>query len=224
MRRPEPWFHFAVWTLRPPLSVWFNWRFFGIEHIPREGPLLVACNHISYFDPLAHGYMMLKAGRRPRFLAKTELYRHPFLRAFLRGAHQIPVERGSGSMAPVDAAKEALARGEAVMVYPEATITRNPDYSPMQGKTGIARLALSSGVPVLPMAVWGSRRVWQRDGARSLKFGRPIWLKAGPPLDFSEYEDRRAEPEALRKVTDAVMEELARLVNDLRASFPKRWG
>jgi 1-acyl-sn-glycerol-3-phosphate acyltransferase len=110
------------------------------------------------------------------------------------------------------------------MVYPEATITRNPDYSPMQGKTGIARLALSSGVPVLPMAVWGSQRVWQRDGARSLRFGRPIWLKAGPPLDFSEYEDRRAESEALRRVTDAVMDELARLVTELRSRFPKRWG
>lgn len=223
MRRPEPWYHVAVWTLRPPVSLWFNWRFEGMEHIPREGPLLVACNHISYFDPLAHGYMLVKARRRPRFLAKSELYKNPLLRVVLKGARQIPVERGSGSMAPVDAARAALKRGEAVMVYPEATITRNPDFSPMQGKTGIARLTLAAEVPVLPISVWGSQPVWQRGGARSLKFGRPIWLKAAPPLDFSEYEDTQGEPETLRKVTDTVMDELARLVNDLRSRYPKRW-
>jgi 1-acyl-sn-glycerol-3-phosphate acyltransferase len=223
VRRPEPWYRVAVWTLRPPISLWFNWRFEGMEHVPREGPILVACNHISYFDPLAHGYMMVKTGRRPRFLAKTELYGNPLLRVVLNGTRQIPVERGSGSMAPIDAAREALRLGEAVLVYPEATITRNPDFSPMQGKTGIARLTLAAEVPVLPVAVWGSQHVWQRGGARSLKFGRPIWVKAGPPIDFSEYEEGKTEPETLRKVTDAVMDELARLVNDLRSRYPKRW-
>jgi 1-acyl-sn-glycerol-3-phosphate acyltransferase len=223
VRRPEPWYHVAVWTLRPALATWFNWRFEGFEHIPREGPLLVACNHISYLDPLAHGYMLVKAGRRPRFLTKSELYRNPLLKAVLKGTRQIPVERGSGSMAPVEAARDALRRGEAVMVYPESTITRNPDYSPMQGKTGIARLTLGSDVPVLPMAVWGSQYVWQREGARSLKFGRPIWVKAGPPLDFSEYEDAQGRPETVRKVTDIVTDELTRLVNDLRSRYPKRW-
>jgi 1-acyl-sn-glycerol-3-phosphate acyltransferase len=223
MRRPEPWYRFALWTLRPPVSLWFNWRFEGMEHIPREGPIVVACNHISYFDPLAHGHMLVRAGRRPRFLTKSELYRNPLLRHFLTGARQIPVERGSGSTAPLVAAREALDRGEAVMVYPEATITRNPDYSPMPGKTGIARLALTTEVPVLPVAVWGSQHVWQRDGTRSLKFGRPIWLKAAPPVDLSDYEESQGDPRTLRKVTDIVMDELARLVNDLRSRYPKRW-
>jgi 1-acyl-sn-glycerol-3-phosphate acyltransferase len=78
-------------------------------------------------------------------------------------------------------------------------------------------------VPVLPIAVWGSQRVWQREGARSLAFGRPIWVKAGAPLDFSEYEDERDNPQTLRKVTDAIMDELTRLVNDMRVRYPKRW-
>src|SRR5213083_3083295 len=108
VQKPEPWYRFAVTALRPPLALWFNWRFEGLEHIPREGPLLVACNHISYFDPLAHGYLLVRAGRRPRFLAKKELYGNTFLRHLLEGAHQIPVERGSGSSAPVMAAMEAL--------------------------------------------------------------------------------------------------------------------
>jgi 1-acyl-sn-glycerol-3-phosphate acyltransferase len=210
--------------IRPPVALWFNWRFEGLEHIPREGAVLVACNHISYFDPLAHGYMLVKAHRRPRYLAKSELYGNPALRSLLRGTRQIPVERGSGSAAPVEAAREALKDGEVVMVYPEATTTTNADFSPMRGKTGIARLTLTAEVPVLPIAVWGSQHVWQRGGRQSLKFGRPIWLKAGPPMDFSQFENQQDDPEALRAVTDMVMDELARLVNDLRSRFPKRWA
>lgn len=224
MRRPEPWFRFAELVLRPPVALWFNWRFEGLEHIPREGPVLVACNHISYFDPLAHAYMLLKAGRRARFLAKSELYGNPFMRRLLEGAHQIKVERGTGSAAPIEAATRALRGGAAVVIYPEGTITKNPDSTPMQGKTGIARLTLTSEVPVLPIAVWGSQPVWQRDGARSLTFGRPIWLKAGAPTDFSEHEGRQDDPDTLRSVTDAIMDELTHLVTDLRGRYPKRWA
>ncbi len=223
MRTPEPWYRFAVLTLRPPIALWFNWRFEGMEHIPEEGPVLVAANHISYFDPLAHGYMLVRAGRRPRYLAKRELYGHWFLRRLLEGAKQIPVERGTGSAAPVEAAGRALKEGEVVVVYPEGTVTKNPDFTPMKAKTGIARLTLATDVPVLPVAVWGSQKVWQRDGARSLAFGRPIWLKAGPPLDFSRFEGRESDPAVLREVTETVMDELTRLVNELRQRYPKRW-
>jgi 1-acyl-sn-glycerol-3-phosphate acyltransferase len=219
----EPWYLLAEGVLRPPMALWFNWRFEGLEHVPRKGPVLVAANHISYFDPLAHGYFMVKAGRRPRFLAKKELYGNSFLRRALLGAGQIPVERGSGSHAPVEAAMKALREGEAVMVYPEGTITKKPDLMPMSGKTGIARLALAARIPVLPIAVWGSHRVWGSHGSRSISFGRPIRLKAGPPLDFSRFEDEQNDPATLRKVTDAVIEELSRLVEDLRARYPRRW-
>ena len=223
MRTPEPWYRFAVLTLRPPIALWFNWRFEGMEHIPDEGPVLVAANHISYFDPLAHGYMLVRAGRRPRYLAKKELYGNWFLRRLLTGAKQIPVERGTGSVAPIEAASRALKDGEVVVVYPEGTVTRNPDFTPMQAKTGIARLTLTTDIPVLPIAVWGSQSVWQRDGARSLAFGRPIWVKAGPPLDFSRFEGRENDPSVHREVADTVMDELSRLVTDLRQRYPKRW-
>jgi 1-acyl-sn-glycerol-3-phosphate acyltransferase len=223
VRRFEPWYLLAEAVLRPPIAFWFNWRFEALENVPREGPVLVAANHVSYFDPLAHGYFMVKAGRRPRFLAKKEMYGNSFVRRVLLGAGQIPVERGSGSRAPVDAAGKALRDGEAVVVYPEGTITRKPDLSPMAGKTGIARLSLAAEVPVLPIAVWGSHRVLGSHGSRSLAFGRPIWVRAGAPLDFSQFEDERDDPAALRRVTDQVMDELARLVHDLRARYPKRW-
>ena len=223
MQKPDAWFDVAHLALRPGMAFWFNWRFEGMEHIPREGPVLIAGNHISYFDPLAHAYMLVKAGRHARFLAKKELYGNRLLRRALMGAGQIPVERGSGSMAPVQAAVKALQAGEAVMVYPEGTVTKDPDHLPMQGRTGIARLTLASEVPVLPLAVWGSQHVWQRSGSRSLRFGRPIWMKAGAPRDFSEFEDRRDDPEALRAVTDAIMADLTQLVADLRRRYPKEW-
>ena len=223
MRRIEPWMRLAETLVLPPIALWFRWRFEGLGNIPPEGPALIAGNHISYFDPLAHGYFIEKAGRRPRFLAKTELYRNLILRKVLTGARQIPVRRGSGDRAPVEAALTALKEGEVVVVYPESTVTRNEDLSPMQGKTGIARLALAAGVPVIPLAVWGSHHVWQRSGAKSIKCGRPIWVKAGAPFDFSVYEEEPNHPEVLRKVTDHVMGELSVLVDDLRARYPKRW-
>lgn len=224
MKRVEPWFRFAETVLIPPIALWFRWRFEGLEQVPAEGPVLVAANHVSYFDPLAHGYFIEKAGRRPRFLAKSELYKNPLLRAVLRGASQIPVRRGSGEHAPVESALEALKADRVVVVYPESTVTRNADLSPMQGKTGIARLSLASRVPVLPIAVWGSQQVWQREGSRNLRFGRPIWVKAGAPLDLSAYEEGAEDPTVLRTATRKVMDELSVLVEDLRARYPKTWA
>src|ERR687891_112001 len=180
----------AKGVLIPPIWLWFEWRFEGFEHIPAEGPALVACNHISTFDPLAHGYFLVKAGRRPRYLAKIELFRNPISGPVLRGARQIPVVRGSGDQAPVSAAAKALRAGEVVVVYPEATVTRNADLSPMRGKGGIARLTLATGVPVIPLAVWGSAPVWRKGGRPGPRVGRPVWVKAGPPPAFTANEDR----------------------------------
>ena len=224
MRRAEPWMRFAEMMLIPPISAWFRWHFEGFEHVPAGGAALIACNHISYFDPLAHGYFLEKAGRRPRYLAKIELFKHPVTGPVLRGARQIPVVRGTGDAGPIEIALKALHDGEVVVVYPESTVTSNEDFSPMRGKTGIARLTLASGVPVIPLAVWGSAPVWQRNGKRNLKFGRPIWVKAGPPLDFSEFEDEQGDPKVVRQVTDQVMAELSVLVEDVRARYPKRWS
>ncbi len=224
MRTREPWMRFAETLLIPPIKVWFRWRFEGLEHIPPDGPALVAANHVSYFDPLAHGYFIEKAGRRPRFLAKIELFRNRWTGPVLRGARQIPVIRGSGDRGPVDAAARALRAGEVVMVYPESTVTTNADRSPMRGKTGIARLTLATGVPVIPMAVWGSGPVWQKGGHASLRYGRPIWVKAGPPLDSSDHGGRADDAGTLRTVTDEVMAEITVLVEDLRSRYPKVWA
>ena len=145
MRRTEPWYRLAELAIRPPLAMWLNWRFEGLEHIPSEGPVLVACNHISYFDPLAHGYMLLKARRRPRYLAKKELYSNPLLRSVLRGTRQIPVDRGSTDAAQaLSAAVAALQRGECIFIYPEGSATRDPALWPMKARTGGMRRNRSS--------------------------------------------------------------------------------
>ena len=224
MKRLEPWYRGVVATLQFPSWLWFRFRFEGIEHIPREGPALVAANHISYYDPIAHGYfMILGAERYPRFLAKIELFNNKFVGPLLRKMKHIPVRRGSGDHGPIEFGLDALREGEVILVYPESTVTKNPDFSPMKGKTGIARLAILSGVPVIPLAVWGSAPVWQK-GNRNLKFGRPIWVKAGPPLDLSRFEGKADDPKAVREATDEVMAQLSLLVEDMKARYPKKWS
>lgn len=223
MKRFDPWFDVPVSILKFPSWVWFRWQFEGKEHIPREGPVLIAANHASYYDPIAHGYFLVRAGRRPRYLAKVELFNNKLIGPVLRRMKHIPVTRGSGDRGPIEFGLKSLRAGELILVYPESTVTTNPDFSPMKGKTGIARLAILSGVPVIPLAAWGTAPIWQK-GNRNFKLGRPIWVKAGPPLDLSRFEGRADDPRALREATDEVMAQLSLLVEDLRARYPKKWS
>ena len=220
----EPWYRAAELALVPPMQLWFNWRLEGLEKIPAEGPVIVAGNHLSYVDPLAHGYFVVKAGRRPRFLAKQELFDAPFIGTVLRGARQISVERGTGDRSPLEDAGRAVERGEVVVIYPEGTTTTtHEDFSPGRGKTGAVRLSLATGVPILPVATWGGQFVWRRSGRQSLTFGRPIWVVAGEPFDLSERLDGVPDARRLRTLTDDLMGELDKLVADLRARYPSRW-
>jgi 1-acyl-sn-glycerol-3-phosphate acyltransferase len=220
----EPWYRAAELALVPPMQLWFNWRLEGLEKIPAEGPVIVAGNHLSYVDPLAHGYFVVKAGRRPRFLAKQELFDARFVGTVLRGARQISVERGTGDRSPLEDAGRAVERGEVVVIYPEGTTTTtHEDFSPGRGKTGAVRLSLATGVPILPVATWGGQFVWRRSGRQSLTFGRPIWVVAGEPFDPSERLDGESDARRLRTLTDDLMGELDKLVADLRARYPTRW-
>jgi 1-acyl-sn-glycerol-3-phosphate acyltransferase len=205
----------------PPLRFWFRLSHEHLERIPRTGPAIVACNHISYLDPLTNGEAVVRAGRRPRFLAKEDLFRIPVVGRALRGAGQIPVSRGTRDRSSLDRAATALARGEVIVVYPEGTVTKREDGLPMEGKTGLVRLALLTGAPIIPMASWGSRAVWQKTGRGSLKFGRPIWTTVGEPIELSaDPDDGQA---GLRDGTTTVMDAITRLVVDLRDRYPRRW-
>jgi 1-acyl-sn-glycerol-3-phosphate acyltransferase len=220
----EPWYAVARLVTVPPAKLWFNWRFEDLDRIPRTGPAIVAANHISYLDPFANGYAVIKAGRRPRFLAKHDLFKVPVVGRVLGGAHQIPVDRGSGGPAPLISAGKALDAGEVVVIYPEGSVTKNPDFLPMRGKTGAVRLSLMSGVPITPLASWGGQAVWQKSGRGSLKFGRPIWVRAGDPIDLTDRTDQLNDPDALHEMTEELMAALTALVLDLRSRYPKRWS
>jgi len=223
--RREPWFQAIRWTVFPLLRVWFRWRFEGLDRIPVHGPAIIACNHASYLDPLANAYAVVRARRRPRFLAKQELFRAPGIKWAVKGTHQIPVARGTGERAAsLASAERALERGEIVVVYPEGTVTTRDDGLPMEGKTGSVRLALATGVPIVPMVSWGSSPVWQKSGPGSLRPGRPVWIRVGAPIDLSHRGVSVDDRDGVTALTAEVMEALTQGVVELRSTYPARWA
>ena len=216
----EPTYQLARRILRPWLRTWFRWHIEGQENIPKSGPALIAFNHIAYLDPLAVAWVVDSAKRRPRFLAKQELFDDKKIGWVLKGAKQIPVQRGT-SVAPMalDSAFDALRAGEAIVIFPEGTITRDPDLNPMEGKTGIARLAIESGAPVIPAALWGTANVWPKGYAKRWRPRQDIVVRVGEPITF---EGRPNTPEEWRNVTAEVMDEISLLVASLRPAVPDR--
>jgi 1-acyl-sn-glycerol-3-phosphate acyltransferase len=208
-----------------------QWR--GQENVPGTGGLIVAANHISEADPIAVCHYLYRAGRYPVFLAKASLFGKGFVGAVVRGSGQIPVQRGGTSAADsLKPAEDALAAGQCLVVYPEGTCTRDPDLWPMTGQTGAARLALTTGTPVVPLASWGAHellpyRKGEKGGlAGSLKPGfhpfprKTVQLIAGPPVDLSKYKDKPLNSETLRAATAEIMRAIADLVGELRHEPP----
>jgi 1-acyl-sn-glycerol-3-phosphate acyltransferase len=222
--RREPWFHAIRWTVFPILRVWFRWRFDGLDAIPATGPVLIACNHASYLDPLVNAYAVVRAHRRPRFLAKQELFRAPGIKWVMRGTGQIPVARGTRGRSSLEAAEHALRTGEVVVVYPEGTVTKREDGLPMQGKTGTVRLALATGLPILPLVSWGSAPVWQKSGRGSLRPGRPVLVRVGEPIQLPVADGPIDDHELLTSLTQHVMDVLTDLATDLRDRYPAGWA
>jgi len=156
--------------------------------------------------------------RSPRFLVKSGMFSIFFVGTVLRGARQIPVYResvdaGKAFSAAVDAAR----RGECVAIYPEATLTRDPDLWPMVGKTGAARVALTTGAPVIPIAQWGAQDVLTPYGRRLHLFPRrTMHVLAGPPVDFTEFAGRDLDAVVLREATEKIMAAITGLLEELR--------
>jgi len=220
----EPWYAGIRWTVFPFLRAWFDWRFERLEEIPPTGPVLIACNHASYLDPLVNAYAVVRAKRRPRFLAKDDLFRAFGIRWAMRGTRQIPVARGTGDQSPLRNAEAALRANQVVVVYPEGTVTRRSDGLPMEGKTGTVRLALAAGVPILPMVSWGSAPVWQKSGPGSLRPRRPIRVRVGDPFDVAARGASVDDHDAVRGLTDELMAMLTAEVEALRAAYPPEWA
>ncbi|MDT0308232.1 lysophospholipid acyltransferase family protein [Streptomyces sp. DSM 44917] len=223
-RRIGFWYRLAAILVKPPLLLLFrrDWR--GMEHIPAEGGFLTAVNHNSYVDPLSYAHFQYNTGRVPRFLAKDSLFGQGFVGRFMRGSGQIPVFRGTTDATEAfRAAVAAVRAGECVAFYPEGTLTRDPALWPMEAKTGVARVALLTGAPVIPVAQWGAHEVLPPYGGRKaprLFPRRTFRVVAGPPVDLSEFRGKEPTPQVLRAVTDRIMDDVTALLAVLREEAP----
>lgn len=214
-----PYLRLAVILIYPLTTLLFRRRWFGIDRIPATGPAIIAVNHVSYADPLIFGRFIWDSGRVPRYLAKASLFDLPFpLGRIVTGAGQIPVHRGTADAAEaLTGAVAALRRGEMVLIYPEGTVTRDPDFWPMQAKTGVARLALlAPDVPVIPIGQWGPQEFLDFYRKRLRPFPRKlVSVSVGRPLDLSAYTGQPPTSEVLHEVTEKIMsairDEVARL-------------
>ena len=197
------------WVLvGPVLRLVFRPRTEGGEHVPEEGPAIIASNHLSYADWL---FMPLTLARRVTFVAKAEYFTTPGLKGWLQksffsGAGQVPIDRSSGGAAEgaLLSAMKILRSGGLFGIYPEGT--RSHDGKLYRGKTGVARLALEAKVPVIPVAVVGTDVV-APPGKKFGSFTRPM-VRFGKPLDFSRYQGMEGDRYILRSITDEIMYEI----------------
>jgi len=218
------WRLLTIAVLRPLLFGMLkrDWR--GQHNVPAEGGMIVAANHLSWADPLALAHYVYEAGRYPVYLAKSPLFETRFIGAVLRGIGQIPVYRDSADAAmALKAAEEALRAGQCLMFYPEGTCTRDPNLWPMTGQTGVARLAISTGVKVLPVAHWGAHELLPYGTKKFRPFPRKtMHVIAGEPIDLSKYADQPMTATVLREATNEIMRTIAELLGELRGEEPPK--
>jgi 1-acyl-sn-glycerol-3-phosphate acyltransferase len=212
----------AVLVIYPVASLMFRLRYRHGDRLPATGPVLLVANHVSVLDPLACARLVFDNGRLPHFLAKQSVFKG-FAGTLLRSAGQIPVARYSADAhEALAAAKADLDAGNVVVIYPEGSVTRDPDWWPMQARTGVARLALTTDAVVLPVAQWGPQEVhdYHRKTLR-LRFRAPAEYLVGEPVDLSALraEVRAGRPlsaDLLRETTDLIMVRVRDQLGELR--------
>ncbi len=192
------------------LRIWFRPKVEGSRDLP-AGPVIVASNHLSFSDTFFLGAVV---PRRLTFLAKSSYFNSPGIKGwlmarFFRGLGQVPIDRSGGpaSSMALTAGEQVLLRGDVLGIYPEGT--RSPDGRLYRGRTGVARLALATGAPLVPVAMIGTQRI-QPPGTVMPKRA-PLLIRIGEPLNFSRYAGLPEDPAVLRSVTDEIMRELQRL-------------
>ena len=202
---------FKYILLGPLLSLLGRPKVEGLEHIPSSGPVILASNHLAVMDSF---YLPLVVRRRITFLAKSEYFTGTglkgwFQRWFFTAVGQVPIDRtdADSAQAALNTAQQVLGQGKLLGMYPEGT--RSPDGRLYKGKTGLARLALQTGVPVIPVAMIGTNVV-NPPGTNMLRFGR-VTVRLGKPMDFSRFEGFAGNRFIERAVIDEVIYELMEL-------------
>lgn len=216
-------YRFIVALVRPFMfaTTKRDWR--GAEHIPLEGPVIIAPNHTSNFDPLTVGHFIVERGRMVHYLGKREVVEFPVLGRLFQAAGQIAVHRGTATA--VNAYRDAIAalqRGELVGIYPEGTTTKDPNLWPMMGKTGAARMALATGAPVVPIAQWGAEQVMPKGKPFRIRlFPRKVMhVHAGAPVDLDDLRGREITTEVLEEATERIMLAITMLLAEIRGELP----
>jgi len=212
----------AIVLVYPFASLMFRLRYRHADRLPARGPVLVVANHVSVLDPIACARLVFDSGRMPHFLAKESVFKG-VLGTLLRSAGQIPVARYSADAhAALDAAKADLDAGNVIVIYPEGSVTRDPDWWPMQARTGVARLALTTDAVVVPVAQWGPQTVhdYHRKKLR-LRLRAPADYLVGEPVDLSaaRAQLRAGAPlsgQMLRETTDLIMSRVRDQLAELR--------
>ena len=225
-RRPSLFWPVAG-TIVPAVEAVATIRIHDGGKLPAAGPFILTPNHMSNIDPVIVGVALWKLGRAPRFMAKASLFRIPVVGTLLRGIGQIPVERGGASRGaiPLSAARRLIEQGQGVVVYPEGSLTRDPDLWPMRGKTGAARLALQLGLPVIPVAHWGAQSLMPVNTTRFTLRPRPVIdVRFGDPVDLSDL-GRVGNRKALAVATDRIMAAITGLLETQRGEQApaERW-
>jgi len=196
------------WVIGPLLTTVFRPWVKGLENVPRTGPLIVVCNHLSFVDSV---FLPLMIDRQMAFLAKSDYFTGKgikgwFIRFFMTSAGQLPIDRSGGkaSEASLNAGLQVLAEGGVLAIYPEGT--RSPDGRMYRGRTGVARIILEAHVPVIPAAVIGTEKVMPL-GSNIPKVHR-VGVVIGEPLDFSRFEGMETDRFVLRSITDEIIYEM----------------
>ncbi len=214
-------YHRLARILRIPMMAMTKRTWSGAENFP-EGACIAASNHMTNIDPLVTAHYLYDNDIAPRIMAKSSLFTVPVLGWALRESGQIPVYRGTTQAGDaLVAARRALAEGEVVLVFPEGTLTRDPDLWPMVAKTGTARLALESRAPVIPIAQWGATALMGRYKSLLKPIPRKqVWVTAGPPVDLTDLYDRPLDGATLREATSRIMDAITALLAEIRREEP----
>ncbi|MCA1227662.1 1-acyl-sn-glycerol-3-phosphate acyltransferase [Saccharopolyspora sp. 6M] len=216
------WLRLAAIVFYPLTALLSRVRVHGLANVPATGPALLVLNHVSHLDPIYDAVTVHRAARIPRFMAKNTLWNVPVLRNVLTGVEQIPVFRQTAdARKSLEAAHGSLEDGKIVIIYPDGTVTRDPDGWPMTPKAGVARLALEHDVPIVPAARWGTRDIYDHYAKKFRPFPRKtVHVRIGEPLDLGEYRGRAADPQVLREISELAMGRVRDLLGEIREEQP----
>jgi 1-acyl-sn-glycerol-3-phosphate acyltransferase len=209
----------------PLLALFTKHEWHGLDYVRNVSSgsgVILAANHLSYADPLPLCLFTHRAGRYPVFLAKSSLFEIKGLGIVMRGTGQLPVYRGQADAALVlRDVEQGLRDGACVIFYPEGTATRDPDLWPMVPRTGVARAALATGVPVIPVAQWGAQKILPYGSMRPHLLPRHlVQITAGPPVDLSAFQGKPLTTQILREATQTIMKDITSLLAGIRGETP----